>query len=177
MTFSIVDCFMIAFTSGLVFGLVYEVLRIIRLVLRFRPAIFICDVVFFVLAAGAVLKLSEYLGNYVRIYTVLGFGAGVFTYIVTVGRILNLAESAASIVWRKTIGRFIHFIGRKMHKIIVAIAQKVKSVFGKISKDFDNRRKIHSEHLKSRSKKAYNDNSIEWGSENSNVIKATVRRS
>ena len=179
MTFSIPDCFMIAFISGALFGLVYEIFRIVRLVFRFRPVIFICDVLFFMLAAIAVLKLSEYLGNYVRIYTVLGFGAGVFTYIVTIGRLLNLLESAASVVWRKTLGRLFHAICNSMHKLFGIIAQKAKGVFVKISKDFNNKRKNHHEPLQSQGKKVYNSNDINkiGGSENRNVIKATIRRS
>lgn len=63
MSYSIPDCFMIAFAVGLVFGLVYEALRIVRLILRFGAAVFICDIAFFMLAAAAVFKLSESLGN------------------------------------------------------------------------------------------------------------------
>ena len=54
MSYSIPDCFMIAFAVGLVFGLVYEALRIVRLILRFGAAVFICDIAFFMLAAAAV---------------------------------------------------------------------------------------------------------------------------
>ena len=46
--------------------------------------IFVCDVLFFILAAGLVFRLSMVLGNYVRVYTIMGFGAGVFAYIVTI---------------------------------------------------------------------------------------------
>ena len=45
---SIPDCFMIAFVVGLIFGLVYEALRIVRLILRFKAAVFLCDVLFFI---------------------------------------------------------------------------------------------------------------------------------
>lgn len=179
MSFSIPDCFMISFAVGFFFGLVYEALRIVRLILRVRPAIFICDVLFFVLAAGAILKLSDSLGNYVRIYTVLGFGAGVFAYIVTVGRILNLAESAASVVWRKTIGRFLRFIGRKMKKAFGIIAQKISSIFGGITKYLDNQKENRAKHLQLNHKPLYNKKRLDkiGESEEVHVIKATVRKS
>lgn len=78
MAYSIPDCFMIAFAAGLIFAVVYEILRIVRVMFPFQVVTFVCDIVFFVIAAGAVTKLSLSLGNYIRIYTVLGFGAGDF---------------------------------------------------------------------------------------------------
>ena len=96
MAYSIPDCFMIAFAAGLIFAVVYEILRIIRVMFPFQVVTFVCDIVFFVIAAGAVTKLSLSLGNYIRIYTVLGFGAGIFTYITTLGRLLNIVENAVA---------------------------------------------------------------------------------
>ncbi|MBD5129345.1 MAG: hypothetical protein HDT43_05425 [Ruminococcaceae bacterium] len=178
MSYSIPDCFMIAFAVGLVFGLVYEALRIVRLILRFGAAVFVCDIAFFMLAAAAVFKLSESLGNFVRVYTVLGFGAGVFAYIVTVGRILNLAESAASIAWRKTIGRFIRLIGDSARNSFGIIAQNSKVIFGKISKHFDNARENQFKHLQLRTKMLYNKKKqTKIGEEEVHVIKAAVKRS
>lgn len=179
MGYSIPDCFMIAFAVGLAFGLVYEALRIVRLILRFGAAVFVCDIAFFMLAAQAVFKLSQSLGNYVRIYTVLGFGAGVFAYIVTVGRILNLAESAASIAWRKTIGRLIHKIGNNAQKTFGTIAQKSKALFGKISEYLGNVQENQIKRLQSRHKTLYNKKRLDkmGESEEVHVIKATVKRS
>lgn len=176
---SIPDCFMIAFVVGLLFGIVYEALRIVRLILRFKAAIFLCDVLFFVLSALAVMTLSKSLGNYVRIYTVLGFGAGVFTYIVTVGRLLNLAESAASAAWRKTIGRLLHKIGQSTKNFIGAINQKSKLAFGKVSKDLKERAKNRRRDLKSAPKTLYNkERQKKLGEgEQAHVIKATISRS
>lgn len=179
MNYSIPDCFMIAFVVGLIFGLVYEALRIIRLILRFKAAVFVCDVLFFVLAAEAVFKLSESLGNYVRVYTVLGFGAGVFTYIVTVGRLLNLAESAASIAWRRTIGKLLHNIGGGVNKLFGIVAQKSKLIFGKIAEYSEEAVKKRSKRLQSDHETLYNKNKREkiGEGEKVHVIKATVRKS
>ena len=96
MAYSIPDCFMIAFAAGLIFAVIYEILRIVRVMFPFQVVTFVCDIVFFVIAAGAVTKLSLSLGNYIRIYTVLGFGAGIFTYITTLGRLLNIVENAVA---------------------------------------------------------------------------------
>lgn len=177
MSVSIPDCFMIAFFVGLVFGLVYEVLRIIRLILRFKAAVFVCDIAFFVLAAFVVIKLSVSLGNFVRMYTIFGFGAGVFTYIVTIGRLLNLIESAASVAWRLTIGKLLKKIGGFMRKVFVGITQKAKSGFVRVSKYFAEQPKIPSKHLKSTSEKVYNKRRLDKiGEGENNVIKASVRR-
>ena len=170
---SIPDCFMIAFVAGLIFGLVYEALRIIRLILRFRAAIFVCDVLFFILSAFGVMMLSKGLGNYVRIYTVLGFGAGVFTYIVTLGRLLNLAESAASTAWRMTIGKALRKAGQFAKKCVGTIRQKTEMIISKISKDIENRR----QDLKSSTQTLYNKEKREKLGEGDHVIKAKVTRS
>lgn len=178
MNINIPDCFMIAFFVGFAFGLVYEALRIIRLILRFKAAVYVCDIAFFLLAAFAVLRISTSLGNFVRMYTIFGFGAGVFAYIVTIGRLLNLIESAASVAWRLTIGRLLTKICGIIKKAFVGIAQKTKAGFVKASKLFQNSRENSGTHLKSDSKKVYNKKRLEKiGEGEKNVIKADVRRS
>lgn len=179
MNVSIPDCFMIAFAAGLIFGLVYEAIRIVRLILRFRIAIFLCDIVFFILAAMFVCKLSEFLGNYVRLYTVLGFGAGIFTYIVTIGRIFNVLESAASFAWRRTIGRAFNKLVRFSRKISGKIRHKGQEIFVKIHEYFENLEKKRRERLHLSHKMVYNsvgNDNIGEG-EKAHVIKAKVRKS
>lgn len=179
MNVSIPDCFMIAFVVGLIFGPVYEALRIVRLILRFKAAVFVCDVLFFVLSAFAVMTLSKSLGSYIRMYTVFGFGAGVFTYIVTLGRLLNLIESAASIAWRATIGRLLHMMGRFIKKLFGIIRQKIGSEFGKISEYHKELKENKRRDLKSASKKMYNKERLDkiGEGEKGHVIKARVTRS
>lgn len=179
MTYSISDCFMIALAVGFAFGLVYEVLRIVRLILRFKAAVFLCDVAFFILSAFAVFRLSESLGSYVRIYTVLGFGAGVFAYIVTIGRLLNLAESAASLAWRKTIGRLLRNIGKGSQKLFGIIVQKSRAGIGNISKHWKNVQKNRSKRLQSKPKMLYNKKRSEkiGEGEEVHVIVAKITRS
>ena len=181
MNVSIPDCFMIAFAVGLIFGLVYEAIRIVRLILKFRSAVFICDIAFFILAAMAVCKLSEFLGNYVRLYTVLGFGAGVFTYIVTIGRLFNVLESAASVAWRRTLGRLFHKIGSFVRDIIAKTSHKTKVFFVKIHDYLDEQEKKRRERLNLSDKMLYNNegNNISSSGEDekAHVIKARIRKS
>lgn len=63
MSYTVPECFMAAFAAGLMFSLVYEALRIVRVIFPFRIVVFVCDVVFFLLAALAVTRLSMALGD------------------------------------------------------------------------------------------------------------------
>ncbi len=174
---SIPDCFMISFFFGLIFGLVYEALRIVRLLLPFRAAIFLCDVAFFVIASWAIMSLSEMLGSYIRIYTVLGFGAGVFTYIVTVGRLLNVAENAASNAWRKAIRSAFRACANVVSRFFGSISHKSKSAISKIAEYRDKNLKKSIQLLKSDNQMMYNKNRLEKIGGRTNAIKATVRKS
>ena len=70
MSYTVPECFMAAFAAGLMFSLVYEALRIVRVIFPFRIVVFVCDVVFFLLAALAVTRLSMALGDHIRWSTV-----------------------------------------------------------------------------------------------------------
>ena len=179
MNISIADCLAIAFAAGLIFGAVYEILRIIRLILQFKAAVFICDMLFFIAAAFTVVGLSENLGNYVRIYTIIGFGAGVFAYITTIGRVFNLIESGLAAIWRKTLGRLIKKIFVNISKITGKIIHKTKSVFVKISENeiFKKKKSLYPLHLGRGM--MYNENKLDKIGEgvNKDVIKAVVKRS
>lgn len=177
MVYSITECFMLGFLLGAIYGLVYEVLRIVRLILRFEAAVVVCDIAFFILAAQGVFKLSLILGNYVRIYTVLGFAAGVFAYITTIGRLFNAIENAAALAWRKTIGRLVAKIGRGAKKGFSAFAQFASRCFGKVANFSKRIEKNTQKLLHSHSKKLYNTKvDSARGSVNANVIKARVNK-
>ena len=122
MAYSIPDCFMTAFVCGTAFGLVYEFFRIVRKLLPLKAVIFVCDVCFFIAAAFFVFNLSMYIGNYVRSYTMLGFGAGVFAYIQTIGRVFSFVEDMLVKLWKKTIGALIYNIFHAVKKGIGSFA-------------------------------------------------------
>ena len=171
---------MAAFAAGLVFALVYEALRIVRLLLPFRVVTFLCDVLFFVLAAIVVTRLSLTLGNYIRGYTVIGFGAGIFCYITTLGRLLNLLENAVVNSVRAVLSAALSAVSGAARIAFGAIAHKAATLFGKINKiSADGMKKLLNP-LKSRHKIVYNKESHKdhnGGSEPDHVIKAQVRRS
>lgn len=179
MNVSIADCLAISFAAGFIFGIVYELFRIIRLITQFKAAVFVCDVLFFVAASFAVISLSENLGNYVRIYTIIGFGAGVFAYITTLGRLLNLIESSMAVIWRKTLGKLLKKAQVFFRKSIGKIAYKAKEKFVKISENAVKNQKKMFNGLHLERDVVYNKKRLEKIGEggNTNVIKAVVKRS
>lgn len=156
MEYSVIDCIMISLICGTAFGIVYEILRISRRVLPFAAVTFICDILFFIAAAFAVLKLSLHLGNYVRIYTIIGFGLGVFAYIQTIGRLISAAERGIILLIKNTVGRLLLEIARLAARVIGAFAHNIAGQFGKISDFFATRKKNAVSLLQKRHEKMYN---------------------
>lgn len=170
---------MISFLCGIIFGTVYEVFRIIRRMLNIKPLVFICDVTFFILAGFFVLSLSLYLGNYIRIYTILGFGSGVFSYICTVGRIMSLLEIQIIRFWNATAGVLIKRLSNLARNILGRFAHNTNVLFGNIHDFFNNTKKKITSLLQINTKKLYNNSNIinRERSGEKNVIQAKVRRS
>ncbi len=143
---------MLAFYCGVIFGLVYEAFRLFRRIFPFKSVTFICDVLFFILAAFAVLNISLFLGNYVRIYTIIGFGAGVFAYIQTLGRLVSMLELL--------FGSIIKGVMANLFKMIAipfrAFVHKITSHFGKINDFLIKRAKKALSLLQFRHQKLYN---------------------
>ncbi len=179
MSYSIPDCFMIAFFCGTAFGLVYELFRVIRRCFPLKAVTFLCDISFFILAAFLVFNISLYLGNYVRMYTILGFGAGVFTYIQTLGRLFSAIESA--------IGSCLKSFVRTLSAPIRAFAHTARPYFRKINDFFTASAKkafslLHFNHQKLYNKKRNITTSIDERNNGEilggkNVIHAKIYRS
>lgn len=177
--FSVPDCLLAGFAAGLLFGLVYEALRCVRVFIPARWVAFVCDIAFFLLAAAAVTELSTALGNYIRWSTVFGFGAGVFTYVTTVGRLLNIVENAVAHAVQSALSSLLRGARKLLAKFFGSIAQSIARGFGEISKIYTaNVKKLHKP-LKNPRRIVYNKESRKdnnGGSENRHVIKAKVRR-
>lgn len=173
------ELFMLSFAAGLIFALVYEVLRIIRVFFPFKAVVFVSDVLFFIIAGFAVVRLSVSLGNYIRGCIVLGFGAGIFAYVTTIGRILNLFENAvAGAVWA-VLTRIAGLLIRTYKKCFGFIAHNASALFGKIAKLSAIAHKKHSRVLKKDTQLVYNKKRLirtDGGSESGHVIIAKVRK-
>ncbi len=181
MVFGILDCFMISFVCGLIFGLVYELFRLIRRMIPVTIVVLICDICFFVAAGLFVFELSMYLGNFVRLYTLLGFGAGLFAYIQTVGRLISLLEMLFIRAISATIGALFLKIFTSLKNTIGIIAHNVTTAFGRFY-DFSLRsKKSASSLLHFNTKRVYNvKRNIESYGENiggNNGIQVKIRRS
>lgn len=181
MEFSILDCFMISFFCGFVFGLVYELFRFIRRMFPAGLVVMICDICFFVAAGLFVFELSMYLGNFVRLYTLLGFGAGLFAYIQTVGRLIALLEMLFIRAINATIGALFSKIFVSLKNTIGIIAHNAAAAFGRFY-DFSLRsKKSASSLLHFNTKRVYNvKRNIESYGESiggNNGIQVKIRRS
>lgn len=173
------ELFMLAFAAGLIFALVYEALRIIRIIFPFKAVVFACDVLFFIIAGFAVVRLSVSLGNYVRGCIVFGFGAGIFAYITTIGRILNLFENAIADAVRAVLSRIFGLLSRICNKCFGFIAQNASALFGKIAKISADAHKKRGRGLKKDTQLVYNKTNAKetnGGSESGHVIIAKVRK-
>ncbi len=181
MEFGILDCFMISFVCGFAFGVIYELFRLIRKLIDIKVVVFICDVGFFIVAGFFLFEISMYLGNYVRMYTILGFGCGLFAYIQTVGRLISAVENAVVGVFSAIGSKIAAYIKAVFDKVIGAFAHNVSAAFRRFSKISEGRKKSASSLLHFRGKRVYNvkRDKVNTGENigGSHVIKAKVRRS
>jgi len=130
--------------------------------------------------AVIVLNLSLYLGNYIRSYTIIGFGAGVFAYIQTLGRLVYALETALIFALDNTIGALLRSVADILRKTIGAFAHKTASQFGKIHDFLAVCRKKSSTLLHFPRTKMYNSKrekiTIGESSRGNHVIKAKITR-
>ncbi len=181
MEFGIFDCFMIAFVCGLVFGLVYELLRSVRRLFDHRIIIFICDVSFFIVAGFFVFQLSMYLGNYIRLYTLLGFAAGLFAYIQTVGRLLGGIIIVLIRGLKAVFGKVFTAVGGVFKRSVGVFAHNVSAAFVRFNDFLKRKKKTSVPLLHFDTKRVYNvkRNIIQSGEDigGKYVIQAKIRRS
>lgn len=175
--YSIPDCLILGLLLGLFYAPLYEALRIIRLIFPLKAIVVVCDIAFFVAAAEGVFRLSLVLGNHIRGYTILGFAAGIFAYIVTLGRLLNAAENAAAGLWQSAIKKLARFVGGKIRKCFGVIAHNTSKAFGKVADFFGKVSKNRSRDLIFTQTMGYNKSDNNGGSVKRDVIRARVRKS
>ncbi len=181
MEYSILDCFMISAVSGVLFGIVYELLRLLRRIFRFRIVTFFCDILFFVLAGFVIVRLSMYLGSYIRVYTILGFAGGVFAYVQTVGRLVYAISSVLILVVDRSVGSILRFILKQAKGVFGVFAHNASALFGRIADFITKIRKKHLSHLNFGHDTLYNikrdKKTIGESGRGSNVIKVKIKRS
>ncbi len=168
-----------AMMLGICLGFVYEILRMIRKLLELTIVTVICDIIFFIISAFAVFLLSETLGNYVRLYTVIGYGAGVFVYINTLGRLINKIETAVLGAIKRFFIGITGFFKKVLSPMFSSIAHISGNALVTIHDFLAKQQKNRKKDLKNPPDECYNDVYIKdncYSGENDYVIKAQVRK-
>ena len=95
--------FMLSFLVGLVFGAVYDLLRIVRIVKKHhKTVVFIEDFVFVVFCAFWYFLFSTDLARgQIRLFVLIGMFIGFAVYLLTVGSITTRFASAIRMVYEK----------------------------------------------------------------------------
>lgn len=166
------------FISGIFFGLFYELLRFLRLLIKHNAvAVFIEDIFFFAVCAFVSFVISMSVGiGYFRIYYIVFEVLGAFLYFVTVGRFINKLLKKVVRVIKKFIYAIYKEIKPKIAAVFVIIAAKTKLLFGKIAENMPKVEFYHKKALKTTDKMVYNNKvPLSEGGEGS-VIKAQIKK-
>ncbi len=145
--------FMLSFLVGLVFGAVYDVLRIVRIVKKHhKTVVFIEDFAFIVFCAFWYFLFSTDLARgQIRLFVLIGMFIGFAVYLLTVGSITTRFASAIRMVYEKIES----WIKRKIFTPIYTNIKK-KIVQNYIS--FKKRIKSRKKNLKVGENVVYNEN-------------------
>lgn len=124
------ETFLYALLLGFVLGLVYEVFRILRMVLPWGSVLVAIQDILYWIGAGAVtfLFFMRFTSGMIRGYVLLGEGLGLLLYFLTLGRLIHALTAAIidlvarflRLLYRLFIvpvRKFFGFLGRKSGKI------------------------------------------------------------
>ena len=166
------------FVCGIFIGLLYEVLRLFRQVIKHNNFLTGTeDVLFFSFCGFLLFWLSMNIGNgQFRIYFLISAVAGAFVYYFTIGRLVNLAYK----VILKWLLKIFRFLLSPIKKLIGIIVLKLKRIFVRLYKKIENLNKNTVIHLKNSSRMMYNKLYAKRGRSAQNdinvKIKAKVKR-
>lgn len=173
-------CFLAA---GAVFGLLYEALRFLRMLIKHHAAVvFIEDTLFFVLCGFVSFIIALWVGmGYFRIYYIAFEVLGASLYFLTVGRLLNSLLRLATNALKKFFYTIYKKIKPKAAALFVPFTKKIKSWFGYIAEKVRTPVFNSKKHLKNREEMLYNNKvhsavQLNKGGENGGVIKAQIRK-
>lgn len=108
--------------AGVLFGAVYDVLRFFRLIFPGKRAVFVFDLLFFIIISPAMfLLLLSYNNGQVRAFYFTAAFLGFIIYVLTVYRITGIIERGISSLIRK--------IMKKCLKSFKKVLQKIKKVY------------------------------------------------
>lgn len=108
--------------AGILFGMIYDVLRFFRLIFPGKRATFVFDLLFFIIISPVMfLLLLSYNNGRVRVFYFTAALIGFLVYILTVYRITGIFE--------RGIASFIRKIMKKCLKSFKKVLQKIKKVY------------------------------------------------
>lgn len=95
--------FLLSFLIGAVFGVVFDVLRIIRIIKRHHNAVIFIEDFLFVLFCGFwyFVFSTDMARGQIRLFTLIGMFIGFIVYLMTVGSITKRLASAIKYVYDK----------------------------------------------------------------------------
>ena len=132
--------FMLSFLVGLVFGAVYDVLRVFRIVKKHhKTVIFIEDFAFIIFCAFWYFVFSTDLARgQIRLFILLGMFIGFIVYLLTVGSITTRFASTIRAVYEKIEG----WLKRKIFTpIYTNIKNKIVQYYSSFKKRIKSRKK------------------------------------
>ena len=110
------------FISGILFGVVYDILRFFRLIFPGKRAVFVLDLLFFFIISPVMfLLLLSYNNGQVRAFYFTVAFFGFIIYILTIYRLTGVFE--------RGIAAFIRKIIKKCLKSFKKVLQKIKKVY------------------------------------------------
>lgn len=174
----IIEQILYFFLCGIFIGLSYEILRILRSVIKHNNLLIGTeDVLFFALCGFLLFGLSMNIGNgQFRLMYLISAAVGAFVYYFTMGKLFNLVYSTVL----KWLMKALRFILSPFAKLISIIVLKIKRLFVRIYKKCILLYKNTFRHLKNSTKKVYNNTYVKReGSAENDVgvkIKAKVKK-
>lgn len=116
------DNLIVFLIGGILFGAVYDVLRFFRLIFPDKRAVFLFDLLFFIIISPAMfLLLLSYNNGQVRVFYFTAALLGFLAYILTLYRITGIFE--------RGIASFIRKIMKNCLKSFKKVLQKIKKVY------------------------------------------------
>ena len=162
--------------AGFFLDVLYNVFRFPRLAFpKMKKLAFVLDLLFALITGFVLFVFSVAYGTgFFRLYYVIAAALGFAVNMVTIGLLVPPAA--------RLFGRVSHYIGEAVMRPVIYICQKSTNLFIKIRKFLSNNAEKIKKYLKKNRQVVYNNNDhkidkvFQEGGENSNAIKANVRK-
>lgn len=173
--------FLWACVLGAALGVVYDMFRVLRIILKHNNiAVFIEDVLFTVFYGLCIfVYITELSRGYIRFFIILGSLLGFTLYILTVGMfVVTIMKKIIKFI-KTVFSKIFSVLSKPVKAIYRFIAQKGNVVFVKMSESYKKTRHKSKKSLKHKHSVVYNNHNnthiIMTGSENHNAGKESKK--